>query len=350
VKIENTNEIFMQRCIELASNGKGKVAPNPMVGAVIVHNNIIIGEGLHKAFGQAHAEVNAIRSVKDKTLLQNSTLYVNLEPCSHLGKTPPCSDFINENNIPRVVIGTIDPNSFVSGKGIEKLRNHRVDVLVGILEKECRSLNRRFFTFHTQKRPYIILKWAQTRDGFIDKIRKPNEPIGINWISNQLSRVLVHKWRTQEQGLLVGTNTVLQDNPKLNVRYWEGRSPLRIILDRDLRIPKTAFVLDNTSPTLVLNEFKSEKNKKTEFCKLEFCNNELDLLVEELYNRQLLSVIVEGGKEVLESFIHQNLWDEARVFIGDKSFGNGIKAPLLTIKPEEYKILNDRLLIYNNTN
>jgi diaminohydroxyphosphoribosylaminopyrimidine deaminase/5-amino-6-(5-phosphoribosylamino)uracil reductase len=336
----------MQRCIELASNATGKVAPNPMVGAVLVNNGLIIGEGFHKAFGQAHAEVNAITSVKDKTLLNNSTLYVNLEPCSHVGKTPPCSDYIIENGIPRVVIGTIDPNSVVSGKGIEKLRNHGVDVSVGILEAECKYLNRRFFTFHTQHRPYIILKWAQTKDGFMDKIRNPNEPIGVNWISNPLSRVLVHKWRTQEQGILVGTKTVLQDNPKLNVRFWEGPSPIRIVLDRNLRVHESASVLDNTSPTLVINEKKNEKHKKTEFCKIAFCNNELNLILKEVYNRQIVSIIVEGGKETLESFINQDLWDEARVFTGDKSFGKGISAPVLMQKPLEYKILSDKLLIY----
>jgi len=338
----------MQRCIELALNGTGKVAPNPMVGAVIVYNGIIIGEGFHKAFGQAHAEVNAINSVKDKALLRKSTLYVNLEPCSHIGKTPPCSDLIVDKSIPRVVIGTIDPNSVVSGKGIEKLRNHGVEVLVGILEPGCKKLNRRFFTYHTQQRPYIILKWAQTKDGFIDKIRDQNEPIGVNWISNQLSLVLVHKWRAQEQGILVGTNTVLLDNPQLNVRYWEGNAPLRIILDRNLRISEDASVLDNTSPTLIINEKKNEKLKKTEYYKLKFCKNELNLVLNKLYKRQILSILVEGGKELLESFINQNLWDEARVFIGDRTFGNGITAPIIDQKPFEYKILNDRLNIYKN--
>jgi diaminohydroxyphosphoribosylaminopyrimidine deaminase/5-amino-6-(5-phosphoribosylamino)uracil reductase len=338
----------MQRCIELASNGIGKVAPNPMVGAVIVHSGQIIGEGYHKAFGQAHAEVNAIRSVKDKTILKKSTLYVNLEPCSHVGKTPPCSNFIIENNIPRVVIGSIDPNSVVSGKGIEKLRNSGIDVTVGILENECKSLNRRFFTFHTLHRPYIILKWAQTKDGFMDKIREPNEPIGVNWISNRLSRILVHKWRAQEQGILVGTKTVLQDNPKLNVRYWEGPSPIRIILDRNLRIHKDASVLDNTSSTLVLNVMKNEKLKNTEYCKIGFNANNLNAVLGELYKRQILSVIVEGGKETLESFLEQDLWDEARVFIGDKYFGKGISAPVINQKPEKYKILNDGLYFYKN--
>jgi diaminohydroxyphosphoribosylaminopyrimidine deaminase/5-amino-6-(5-phosphoribosylamino)uracil reductase len=265
-----------------------------------------------------------------------------------MGKTPPCSDLIIKQGIPRVVIGTIDPNSVVSGKGIEKLRNHGVEVLVGIFEPECKKLNRRFFTYHTQQRPYIILKWAQTKDGFIDKIRNQNEPIGVNWISNQLSRVLVHKWRSQEQGILIGTNTVLLDNPKLNVRYWEGQSPLRIILDRNLRILEDASVLDNSTPTLIFNEKNNERHKNTEYYKLEFCDNDLNLVLKELNKRHLLSILVEGGKELLESFINQNLWDEARVFIGDRTFGNGISAPIIDQKPVEYKILNDRLNIYKN--
>jgi diaminohydroxyphosphoribosylaminopyrimidine deaminase / 5-amino-6-(5-phosphoribosylamino)uracil reductase len=338
----------MRRCLELASNGSGKVAPNPLVGAVVVHKGSIIGEGYHKEFGKAHAEVNAINAVKDQSLLKNSTLYVNLEPCVHMGKTPPCSDLIISKGISKVVIGTIDPNSVVSGKGITKLKNNGIEVIVGVLEPECKELNRRFFIYQTKKRPYIILKWAQTKDGFIDKIRKQNEPIGVNWISNQLSKVLVHKWRSQEQGIMVGTNTVLQDNPNLNVRLWEGKSPLRIIPDRDLRITPNFSVLDNTSHTLVLNAIKNNKNDKTEFHKIIFNGNELKSVLDEVYKRQILSILVEGGKEVLESFIKQNLWDEARIFIGDKKFGKGIKAPVINKKSTEIKILNDRLIIIKN--
>jgi diaminohydroxyphosphoribosylaminopyrimidine deaminase / 5-amino-6-(5-phosphoribosylamino)uracil reductase len=347
---EHSHQFFMGRCLDLAENGLGKVSPNPLVGAVIVNNNLIIGEGYHKQFGQSHAEVNAINSVRDSSVLHESTLYVNLEPCAHLGKTPPCSDLIIQKKIPLVVIGTSDPNALVAGRGISKLKKHGVHVEVDILKDDCRELNRRFFTFHEKKRPYIILKWAQTSDGFIDTIRKPGEIIGINWISHPLSRMLVHKWRSEEQGIMIGTNTVLTDNPKLTVREWNGKNPVRIILDRNLRIQNDLHVFKNDAATLVYNERQSKKNGSVEWVRLSFNDKNLSLVLDDLYQRELLSIIVEGGKELLEYFITCNLWDEARVFTGEKKFIRGLKAPEIAgrIVSEEL-LLTDRLCVFRNT-
>ena len=233
----NTDEKYLKRCIELAKQGLGNTYPNPLVGSVVVYNGNIIGEGYHKKCGEAHAEVNAVNSVKDKSLLCKSTLYVNLEPCSHIGRTPACSTMIIANKIPKVVIGSIDSFSKVSGKGVEMLKQAGIDAKVGILEKECRNLNKRFFTFHEKKRPYIILKWAQTKDGFIDIIRTNKNQTG-EWITNELSRALVHKWRSEESSIMVGTDTANMDNPRLDVREWTGKNPLRISIDRKLRLTK----------------------------------------------------------------------------------------------------------------
>lgn len=340
--------VFMQRCLEIAKAGMGYVAPNPMVGAVIVYDNRIIAEGYHKAFGQAHAEVNAIKSVKDNAILRKSTLYVNLEPCSHMGKTPPCSDLIIGKKIPRVVIGTIDPNSLVSGKGISKLANSQVTVKSGIHEKECRELNKRFFTFHEKNRPYVILKWAQTTDGYIDKIRKSGEDIGVNWISNPISRTLVHKWRAEEQAIMAGTNTIITDNPKLNVRYWKGSSPIRIILDQNLRIPQSANIYDKSSYTLIFNSRKSERIDNIEFIRIDFKKDVLPEILSQLYTRDIISVLVEGGKELLESLIKENLWDEARVFIGDKNFTSGLEAPQINKPYRTDYLIKDEIRYYTN--
>jgi diaminohydroxyphosphoribosylaminopyrimidine deaminase / 5-amino-6-(5-phosphoribosylamino)uracil reductase len=337
----------MKRCLELASNGIGYVAPNPMVGAVIVYNDEIIGEGFHVHFGHAHAEVNAIESVKDQSLLSQSTLYVNLEPCTHIGKTPPCSDLIIAKGIRKVVLGTSDPNPLVGGKGIERLKNNRIEVIVDILNEECIELNRRFITYFEHKRPYIILKWAQTKDKFIDLNRKPGEPVGVNWISNKISRTMVHLWRSEEQAVMVGTNTVIVDNPQLNVRHWQGNNPLRVILDRSLRIPSTSNVLDNRTPTLIFNEKKNEKEGNTEYCQIEFGKKMFNEIFHELYKRQIQSILVEGGKKLLESMINGNLWDEARVLVGDKYFVKGYPAPRIPMKEDEVvEILNDRLFYF----
>ncbi len=339
----------MQRCIDLARNGKGNVAPNPMVGSVIVHNDRIIGEGCHLKYGEPHAEVNAINSVKNKDLLQESTLFVNLEPCSHQGKTPPCSDLIISHKIREVVIGTIDPNSLVAGKGIEKLKKSGVNVVLGVLEEQCLRLNKRFFTFHMKKRPYVILKWAQSGDSFLDIDRADGSPIGPNWISNPVSRMLVHKWRSHEGGIMVGTNTVMQDNPGLDTRLWPGKSPIRILLDRQCRIPVGAKVLDGSVPTIVFNSEKNTESDNLQYYKVDFNENILKEILGYLYHNDVQSIIVEGGRQLLQSFIDDGLWDEARVFIGDNDFKNGVPAPELKVSPGVAKnIMGDNLTVYLN--
>lgn len=340
----------MHRCIDLARNGKGMVAPNPMVGSVIVHNGDIIGEGYHMQYGGPHAEVNAINSVDNKTLLPESTLYVSLEPCSHMGKTPPCSDLILNKKIKKVVIGTVDPNSLVAGRGIEKLRKAGVDVVVGVLEEECFELNKRFFTYHKLKRPYIILKWAQSRDGYLDINRQAGTPIGPNWISNPISRILVHKWRSVEQAIMVGTNTVIFDDPGLDTRFWPGNSPIRVILDRELRIQNSARVLDGKVPTMIFTEKELASFGNLEYIPIEFDANTLSSVLDELYARDIQSLLVEGGEKLLQSFIKKNLWDEARIFKGNKDFKDGIKAPSLHANYKSFKsIMDDSLVIYMNS-
>jgi diaminohydroxyphosphoribosylaminopyrimidine deaminase/5-amino-6-(5-phosphoribosylamino)uracil reductase len=338
----------MQHCIHLASKGMRKVAPNPMVGCVIVYQNEIIGKGYHQEYGKAHAEVNAINAVKDKSLLKESTLYVNLEPCAHFGKTPPCSDLIIQHQIPKVVIGCIDSFSEVSGKGIEKLKATGTEVIVGVLENESLALNKRFFTFHNKKRPYIILKWAETKDGFIDvEHHSDNEEVD-NWITTPESKQIVHYWRSKEQAIMVGTNTALNDNPELTVREVEGENPLRIVLDLNLRLPQHIHLFDQAVPTIVFNYQKNEKLTNIEWIRLDKANDLITQILDELYNREIQSVIIEGGAQLLNTFIEQNLWDEARVFIGKKEFKKGLKAPIINQKPNfteqiETDILNTYL-------
>ena len=329
------HKAFIQRCFELARNGNGNVAPNPMVGSVIVLENRIIGEGYHQKFGGAHAEVNAINSVKDKDLLQQSTLYVNLEPCSHYGKTPPCSDLIIQYGIPRVVISNVDPNEQVKGKGVGKLEWAGVDLITGILEEEGEILNRRFFTFHRKSRPYIILKWAQTADGFIDVIRNPSNSGQPNWITNEQARMLVHKWRSEEQSIMVGTNTAVLDNPNLNVRGWYGKNPVRLVIDRNLRLPRSLNLFNGIVPTLVFTQQNAETYKVngTEFITLNFDAYLAENICKELYKRDINSVIIEGGARLLKTFIEAGLWDEARIFTGNIKFSEGIKAPGLENEP-----------------
>jgi diaminohydroxyphosphoribosylaminopyrimidine deaminase / 5-amino-6-(5-phosphoribosylamino)uracil reductase len=342
-------EKYMQRCIDLARNGKGRVAPNPMVGSVIVYNDRIIGEGYHQYFGGAHAEVNAIRSVTEKSLLPQSTLYVNLEPCAHSGKTPPCSDLIVSEKIKKVVIGTVDPNSMVAGRGIQRLRNSGVEVIENILKEDCQELNKRFLTFHKHHRPYVILKWAQSNDGYIDIVRSPGTPIGPNWISNPVSRMLVHKWRSVEQAIMVGTNTVIYDNPSLDTRLWSGRSPLRVVPDRIGRIPESAKIFDGKHKTIVFTEIPKDNTANVEFIKVDFNQNVIDQMLEHLFTNDIQSVMVEGGSRLIQSFIESGVWDEARVFVGHTNFKSGIKAPHLSFDPASSKsILNDKLLIYQN--
>jgi diaminohydroxyphosphoribosylaminopyrimidine deaminase / 5-amino-6-(5-phosphoribosylamino)uracil reductase len=340
-------EKYMKRCIELARLGAGSVSPNPMVGCVIVCQGKIIGEGFHQKYGEAHAEVNAINAVSQPELLKESTLYVSLEPCAHHGLTPPCSDLIVEKQIQHVVIGTIDPFSEVAGKGIEKLRKAGIKVEVGILEKECRDLNKRFFTFHEKKRPYIILKWAQTLDGFID-INRSSENFGEpTWITGVLALRLVHKIRSEEAAVLVGTNTAEKDNPSLTVRNWSGNNPVRAVIDKNQRLSPALNLFDGTSKTLVLNAKKNEVTDETEWIKIDFEHDVLIQILNEFHHRKILSVIVEGGKQLLESFIRQNLWDEAHVFIGNKFFHNGISAPKIQGKILKSELLeNDWLKIF----
>jgi len=344
----NNHEDYIARCIELAKNGFGTTYPNPMVGSVIVYNGEIIGEGWHQKAGEPHAEVNAIRSVKDPSLLDKATIYVSLEPCSHFGKTPPCCDLIIKNKIPNVVIGTVDSNIKVAGNGIKRLQEAGANVLVGILEKECYELNQRFFTFHEKKRPYIILKWAETQDGFIAPLQKEEQkPV---WITNLNSRQLVHKWRTEEQAILVGTQTVIDDNPQLNTRDWEGNNPVRVVIDQNHRIPKTAHVFDNQTKTIVFSNKKSTPSLENTILEvIDFQQNIVQQIVDKLFQHQIQSVIVEGGAQTLQTFIDANLWDEARVFIGNCTFEKGVKAPILNTSPfKKEKIGTDELLIIRN--
>jgi diaminohydroxyphosphoribosylaminopyrimidine deaminase/5-amino-6-(5-phosphoribosylamino)uracil reductase len=339
---------YMRRCLELAKNGLGTTYPNPMVGSVIVSDGKIIGEGWHKKSGEPHAEVNAVNSVKDKSLLKKSTIYVSLEPCSHFGKTPPCCDLIIENEIPNVVIGTVDPNVKVAGNGIKKLIDAGKNVIVGVLEAECRELNKRFFTYHNNKRPYVILKWTESQNGFIAPLTKLEQrPV---WITNTFSRQLVHKWRSEEQAILVGTKTVTDDNPKLDVRNWTGKNPIRIVLDQNNRIPKKSHIFDNQLKSIVFSAIpKPNQEENTIFEIIDFKQNLAEQILHVLYKHQIQSVIVEGGAQTLQTFIDENLWDEARVFTGNIHFETGIKAPIFTLKnTEKHTIENDLLLIFRN--
>jgi diaminohydroxyphosphoribosylaminopyrimidine deaminase/5-amino-6-(5-phosphoribosylamino)uracil reductase len=321
------DELYMQRCLELALNGLGKAAPNPMVGCVIVYRDKIIGEGFHRIYGGPHAEVNAINNVKNKSLLKESKLYVNLEPCSHYGKTPPCSDYIIKHEIPEVIISNVDPNPKVMGRGIKKMQDAGIKVKTGVKEKDATYLNRRFFGYHNMKRPYVILKWAQTFDGFIDYNREVNFE-GPNWITNPADRVLVHKWRSEEQAILIGTNTAIKDNPMLNVRDWKGNDPVRCVIDLNNRLPENLKVFDGNISTIVFTLKDKEKQKNLDFVAVKKENLIEDILVA-LYNRGIISIIIEGGAKTIESFIKANMWDEARVFTSETYFKNGIQAPIL---------------------
>lgn len=349
----NTHEFYMNRCLQLAKNGLGTTYPNPLVGSVIVHEGKIIGEGWHRKSGESHAEVLAIQSVKNKTLLKEATLYVNLEPCSHFGKTPPCCDLILQHDIPNVVIGTIDSHSKVAGKGIHKLKEQGKNVTVGVLEKACLKLNKRFFTFHTKKRPFIILKWAETKDGFIapimPELTEHNllQPI---WITNVFSRQLVHKWRSEEEAILVGTKTILTDNPHLNTRDWAGKNPIRLVIDKSGKINPNFNVKDNKQTTLIFTEQENYKNSEyTNYENVIFDKNLIFNILKIAFEKNISSILVEGGRETLQSFIDIDLWDEIRMFTGNEKFGNGIKAPVFNGKPIFEQTLNgDQLKIFCN--
>lgn len=335
---------FMQRALELAGLGLGSVGKNPMVGCVITHENEIIGEGYYQKFGGAHAEVNAIAAVKDETLLAKSTAYVTLEPCSIFGKTPPCTDLLIKKKIPRVVVACIDPNASINGNGIRRLTESGVEVQVGVLNKEARELNNRFFTFHQKKRPYVILKWAQTTDGFIAR-----ENFDSKWITNKYSRQLVHKWRAEEDAILVGKNTALYDNPSLTTRAWHGKNPTRILLDSQLQIDKQNNLFNDEANTLAFNQLREGEEKSNKWIRVN--NEDPKAILSVLQKEGVLSIIVEGGAKVLKSFVDSNFWDEARVFTGNENFKNGISAPLIdgTVIHQE-RIFEDHLTIYKNQN
>lgn len=326
----NSHETYMRRCLQLASKGLGHVAPNPMVGCVIVHNHCIVAEGWHEYYGGPHAEPNAIHQVGDD-VLRESTLYVNLEPCSHYGKTPPCANLIRSKGIQKVVVGHLDPNPLVAGKGIQGLRDAGIEVEQGVLEKECRALNKRFLTLHEKKRPYIILKWAQTRDGYLSRFPLPNHQED-NWITGKESKVLVHQWRSQEQAILVGHNTALWDNPYLTTRLVAGKHPIRLVITKTPNdLPQGLNVLNTEAPTIVFNGMEDGTNGNVQYVKINL-ENVLEDLLNECYVRQISSIIVEGGASTLNQFIRKNTWDEARILVNpNQDFGSGIEAPTFNL-------------------
>lgn len=342
-----THELYMKRCLELAQLGLGKTAPNPLVGSVIVHNGKIIGEGYHQQYGEAHAEVNAINSVENLALLAESTLYVNLEPCAHFGKTPPCADLIIEKGIPHVVICNRDPFHAVDGKGIERLLAAGIKVETGILEEEGRWVNRRFFTFHEQKRPYIILKWAETKDGFLDYYRNEDDGLKPLKISNEESTRLVHKWRTEEASILIGRNTAILDDPHLTARLWPGKNPLRLVIDPELQVPENSAMYTDGEPTWVFNALREYCMDEVCFVKINDPATFENEILDYLYQNGIQSVIIEGGANTLHRFIEVKLWDEARIITGKMRIGDGLGAPKITGRLfENYFIEGDQLEVY----
>ncbi len=322
--------VFMHRCLQLARKGEGYVNPNPMVGAVIVHNDQIIGEGYHRQYGEAHAEVNALASVRDESLLTEATLYVSLEPCAHQGKTPPCADLIIARKIPRVVVAVTDPNPHVAGKGIDRMRAHGIEVTVGMLEEEARELNRIFLVNQLYNRPFVILKWAQSKDGYMDRHRLSPDDQSPVMISNSLTQCIVHKFRTQVQGILVGTNTALLDNPQLTARKWYGHHPTRVVIDRDHKIPRTSALFDGSAPTLVFTASppgESHWENRVKHIVIDFSQDTVKQVLHHLYNENIYSLLVEGGAKLLSTFIETELWDEAYVEIAEKMLFSGVKAP-----------------------
>lgn len=332
---------FMLRAIELAEMGRGSTSPNPMVGCIIVHDGQVIGEGYHEIYGGPHAEPNAIQAVEDKSLLPDSTVYVTLEPCAHWGKTPPCANLLVEKKVKKVVIGALDTNPLVGGKGIQILREAGIEVETGILADKVRNQNRRFFTYIEKKRPYILLKWAQTIDGFIAR-----ENYDSKWISNQYSRQLVHRWRAEEDAIMVGTLTAQYDNPKLNVREWSGKNPIRIVIDRKLSLNPGLYLFDQSQTTLCYNQVQEKTEGSLQYIKLED-GFDIEAILTDLYDKKIQSLIVEGGAQLLKKFIEKELWDEARVFTGNIAFGNGIPAPKLAgVLQEEKDIMGDQLQVF----
>lgn len=343
-----SHEIYMRRCLDLAALGKSTVSPNPMVGSVIVHNGEVIGEGYHQKYGGPHAEVNAVNDVlthfdNAADLLRESTIYVSLEPCAHYGKTPPCADLIIKHRIPKVVVGCRDPFDQVDGKGIEKLQQAGIEVTLGVLERECRHLKRRFFTRVQKHRPYIILKWAQTADGFF----APDDNSQF-WITGLEARKLVHQWRTEEDAILVGTRTAAIDDPQLNVRYAEGRNPKRIVIDRRLELDPNLNLFDQSVETLIFNEVKTDTSGKNKYIALEdFDRYVPQYMMYQLYLQDIQSVIIEGGARTLQAFIDAGMWDEARVFTGKPLLHKGIPAPAVTgTRGDELQCGDDLLQVW----
>jgi len=346
-----SDELYMKRCLELAGMGNGEVSPNPLVGCVIVSGGKIIGEGFHQKYGRAHAEVNAINAVLGNysasaaDLLKQATVYVSLEPCAHFGKTPPCADLLIRHQVKKVVVGNRDPFPDVNGKGIEKLLHAGIEVVVGVLEKECRFVNRRFFTRIASHRPYIILKWARTANGYF----APKD-ILQKWISGPLAKKLVHKWRTEEDAVLVGKKTAMTDNPRLNAREWPGKNPVRIIIDRNLEVPDSHHVYDDQAKTIILNELKTDVINNIHFVSMEDMQYYLpQKIAYQLYLMDIQSIIIEGGADILNQFISSGLWDEARVFNSSESWDTGIHSPLINGRITSLtKVDLDQLTIYEN--
>ena len=338
-------ESFMLRAIELAKRGAGNVAPNPMVGCVIVHDGVVIGEGWHRNYGGPHAEVHAIQSVSDKSLLSQSELYVTLEPCSHFGKTPPCADLIVDSKIPRVYVANLDPNPLVAGKGIEKLRAAGIEVKVGLCHNEADWMNRRFLTFMQNLRPYIRLKWAMSSDGFMDKLRSADEK-GSFRISGDEARRISHRWRTEETAILIGSRTALVDNPELTSRFWPGKSPICVLIDPSLKVPEDAKLFHQGRLTLVYNRLIEKATTNAQFIKIEG-DDLLSQVLKDLFERKIQSVLVEGGSKTLQSFIDQNYWDEISVFQSNQTLGNGLKAPTFQSENAEIEMVGkDKLISY----
>ncbi len=343
-------QTYMKRCLQLARMGMGKVSPNPMVGALIIYKNKIIGQGYHKQYGGLHAEVEAIASVKNKSVLNEATLFVNLEPCNHFGKTPPCTDLILKHKIPDVFIGASDPNPLVAGSGIEKLRKNGVMVHTNVIEDQCLNLNKRFYHYHIKKQPYIILKWAQTIDGFIDIHRAKTDQIRPTWITHPYTRILVHKWRSEEPAIMVGANTIIKDNPKLNLRDWTGQNPLKIIIDKQNQLHDEFSVFTQKERVLYFNTRVSGRVNNIEHIRIPDEKTFIDEVMAFLYEEKILSVIVEGGAQLLQSLIEKNYWAEARIFFANKYFHKGIKAPAITgTLVEKTLIGEDFLHIIKNT-
>jgi diaminohydroxyphosphoribosylaminopyrimidine deaminase / 5-amino-6-(5-phosphoribosylamino)uracil reductase len=323
------DEVYMRRCILLAKNGMGTCSPNPMVGALLVYDGRIIGEGWHRKAGEPHAEPNAINAVKNEDLLAKSTLYVSLEPCSHYGKTPPCVELILRKHIPRVVIGTLDPFPLVAGRGVKRLRDAGVDVTVGVEEYLCNRLNRNFFDFLRFKRPRVILKWAQSRDGFMDISRTFDDGLKPLTISTSFTRMLTHKLRSECDAIMVGTQTAQLDNPSLNVRYWTGKSPLRIVFDRNNILSEDINLFDGSFETLVYTEGQSVRKSNTYWKQLDFSNDPLASVMDDLYQRKIQVLLVEGGAKLHESFLQRELWDEIHIEVSGIQVGTGVQAPAL---------------------